>query len=149
VTTLNERDRRRWAFLIPMTAFMLALVAYIATLAPGVVGGDPGEMQFVPYVLGIAHWTGYPLFVMAGKLWTLLAPFGSIAYRMNLLSAVAAAGAAALICVAGRRLSGAWFGGVVAALVLSVIPLFWNWAIVAGVRSTTVFFAVLVLTVAL
>ena len=139
----------RRSAVVPLTVFILALAAYIATLAPGVVGGDPGEAQFVPPVLGIAHWTGYPLYTMAGKVWTLLIPLNSVAWRMNLLSAVASAAAAALGCVAAWRLSRSWFGGLLAALVLAAIPLVWNWAIVAGVRSVTVFFAVLILAVAL
>ena len=61
---------------------------YLVTLAPGVVGGDAGEHQFSAPLLGIPHATGYPLYLLLGKLWTLLMPFGSMAWRMNLLSAV-------------------------------------------------------------
>ena len=128
---------------------MAALALYLVTLSPGVAGGDAGEMQFVPHVLGIAHWTGYPLYTMFGRLWELAIPLGSVAWRMNLLSAVASAAAVALACIAGRRLAGKWAGGLFAALALAVSPLFWNWAIVAGVRSVTVFFALLIITLAM
>ena len=58
--------------------------------APGVLGGDPGELQFVPYILGLAHPTGTPLYVLVGKLWSLLPVGPTVAWRMNLLAAVAA-----------------------------------------------------------
>lgn len=74
----------------------LALVAYFRTLLPGVGFWDIGEFQTVPHVLGIAHPTGYPLYTLIGKLATLW-PFGTIAGRMNGLSALTAAGAAGLL----------------------------------------------------
>ena len=55
--------------------------------------GDSGELVTAVHVLGIAHPTSYPLYVLLGKLWTLLVPIGSIAYRMSLFSAAAAASA--------------------------------------------------------
>ena len=61
--------------------FLLVLTLYGLTLAPGVVGGDAGEHQFAVPLLGIPHTTGYPLYVLAGKLWTLLLPFSSPAWR--------------------------------------------------------------------
>ncbi|MBC7260533.1 MAG: DUF2723 domain-containing protein, partial [Chloroflexi bacterium] len=65
----------------------LAFSLYLRTLAPSVLISDPGEYQFVLYELGIPHPTGYPLYVLLGYLWSRL-PIGSVAYRINLLSAV-------------------------------------------------------------
>ncbi len=39
----------------------LAFVVYLVTLSSGVLGGDAGELQFVPPILGLPHPTGYPL----------------------------------------------------------------------------------------
>lgn len=58
-------------------------------------------MQWIPARLGIPHPTGYPLYVLLGKAFSLL-PVGSLAIRAELLSAVAAAmacGTAVLIAV--------------------------------------------------
>src|SRR5512143_3325519 len=83
-------------FLPPLLVFVLAAAAYIATLAPGVLGGDAGELQFVPYILSLTHPTGYPLQTLLDRLWVTIVPLGSVAWRTNLLSAVtAAAGIAA------------------------------------------------------
>src|SRR4030042_7191791 len=64
---------------------------YTATCAPSVLFGDGGEFQFVPYILGIAHPTGYPPYLLLGWLWSHLLPMGDVAYRMNLFSVLWAA----------------------------------------------------------
>ena len=84
-----------------MTSFAVAAFVYLRTLLPGVSFGDWADAQLNPVRLGIMHPTGYPLFVLLGKLFTLI-PSGSVAWRMNLLSATAAAavvGVAVLIMV--------------------------------------------------
>jgi len=90
--------------------FLFSLIVYISTLAPGLVFGDPAEYTFVPYIWGIAHPPGYAFQTILGGLWQRLIPFGSIAWRANLLSAFAGAGIATLVYgsvrALGRRLTG-------------------------------------------
>jgi hypothetical protein len=84
-----------------IAAFLVSAVVYIRTLLQGVSVGDWAESEMIPSRLGILHPTGYPLYTMLGKLFSMI-PVGSVAYRANLLSAMAAAGAvgvAALIAV--------------------------------------------------
>ena len=50
-----------------------------ATAAPTVLPGDSGEFQFAAPLLGLAHPTGYPLYLILGKLWTVLVPWGDVA----------------------------------------------------------------------
>ncbi len=66
--------------------FVAALALYVRTVAPGLLDGDEGEFQINVYRLGVSH-TGYPLFFLLGKLFTLLVPVGTIATRANLFSA--------------------------------------------------------------
>lgn len=54
---------------------------------------DIGEMDTVPYILGIAHPPGFPLYTLVGWAFTHFVPLGSVALRMSLLSALAMAGA--------------------------------------------------------
>lgn len=124
--------------------FGTTLLLYWATLAPDIIGHDGGEFQFVPYILGLAHQTGYPLYTLLGKLWTFI-PVGNIAYRMNLLSAVFGALTVALVYLAVRQLSGRRWAALVGALSLAVCPAIWKWSTVAGVRSMSAFFAALVI----
>ncbi len=123
--------------------FAAVLTLYGLTLAPGVVGGDAGEHQLAVPLLGIPHTTGYPLYVLTGKLWTLLLPVGSMAWRMNLFSALGGALAAATTALAVFRLSlpkSGWPGAVVGGLALACGLMLWQWSTIAGVRSFNIFF---------
>lgn len=57
------------------------------TLAPTVTFIDSGELAAVATKLGVAHPTGYPLFTILGRIFTLL-PAGDEVYRLNIMSAV-------------------------------------------------------------
>ncbi len=70
-------------------ALSLCLIfAYCA--APSVTFEDSGELITAVYSWGIPHEPGYPLFVLLAKIFTWI-PVGSIAYRVNLFSAVTSA----------------------------------------------------------
>ena len=73
-----------------------SLLLYLVTLAPTVTFEDSGELIAAAYNLGVPHEPGYPLWTMIAHLFTWL-PFGDVAYRVNLMSAVCSALAAALI----------------------------------------------------
>jgi hypothetical protein len=79
-----------------LLAWAGALALYLRTVAPDVLVGDSGEFQFTGPILGIPHPTGYPLYTLLGKLWSLL-PVGPVAYRINLSSAVYMAAAAGIL----------------------------------------------------
>ena len=77
-------------------AVVVAVVAfgvYLKTLAPTVSFFDSGELIAAAYTLGVAHPPGYPLYVLVGWLFAQL-PLGSVAYRLNVMSACFAALAA-------------------------------------------------------
>ncbi len=57
---------------------------------------DSGEMAVVARTLGVAHPPGYPLYALLGKMADHL-PLGNAAYRLNLLSALCAALAGAVL----------------------------------------------------
>jgi len=79
--------QRRLVGIVAAALFVGSFLLYVSTMAPSVVPGDSAEFQFVPYILGIAHPPGYALYVLLGKIFTLL-PLGSVAYRMNLFTAL-------------------------------------------------------------
>lgn len=58
---------------------------------------DTAELQGVPYILGITHPTGFPLYVMLGYVWSHAVTISTVAWRMNAMSgiAIAVAGVAA------------------------------------------------------
>ncbi|MCK6626702.1 MAG: DUF2723 domain-containing protein [Anaerolineae bacterium] len=147
--------------LLFLAVFLTVFTLYLLTLAPGVVGGDAGEHQFAAPLLGIPHTTGYPLYILLGKLWTLLIPFGSPAWRMNLFSALNGALAAAVtalivyhLTVHASRLTphpssfilhpSAFLSAILAGLTLAWGLTLWQWSVIAGVRSMNVLFFALI-----
>jgi hypothetical protein len=116
-----------------------ALALYLRTLAPTVLAFDSGEFQFVAPTFGLAHPTGYPLYLLLGWLFALL-PVGDVAYRLNLFSAVAAAGAVGLTALlAATVLPGGplprRLGGLAAAAATAVSYELWSQAVIAEVYA--------------
>jgi hypothetical protein len=75
--------------IFPRPFFFLLFFSFILiySLAPTVYSGDSGLFSAASYFLGSAHPPAYPLYILLGKLFTLI-PFGNIAFRVNLLAAV-------------------------------------------------------------
>jgi hypothetical protein len=73
-------------FVFAGIAFLAAFLVYFLTLTPELDTGDAGELTTALYSLGAAHPPGYPLYTMLGKIFTYI-PIGSVAYRVNLMSA--------------------------------------------------------------
>ncbi len=88
--------RYRKSFLISLLMLLIPGL-YLATMARTLVLGDPTEYTFVANILGIAHPPGYAVITLLGKLFQSLIPFGSIPWRMHLLSVTTATTAALLI----------------------------------------------------
>jgi len=93
---LEPRHLRLRLALVLLASLAVPFLLYLLTLAPTVTFEDSGELIAAAYNLGIPHEPGYPLWTMIAHLFTLL-PLGTVAYRVNLLSAVLAALTAALV----------------------------------------------------
>ncbi len=111
----------------PAAAAALTLVFIIPTLAPGVLSWDTAEFQTVGPVLGTAHPTGYPSYIILGWLASIfLQPFGDPAYRMNLLQALLAASAIAGATALVQVLTGRRMIALATGLLLACTQLFWR-----------------------
>jgi len=141
---------RFYSWAMPVALFVLSLTLYLRTLAPSVAAlfNDSLEFQLVGYQLGIAHPTGYPLYTLLLKLFTLL-PFGDVAYRANLSSAFFAALAVALVYLVTHRLTRAAIPSSVAALLFAISPVFWSQAVIAEVYALNALFVSTLLYLAL
>lgn len=87
----------------------LAFAVYAATLSPSIGFIDSGELAAAAHSFGIAHPTGYPLFVWLAGAWSYV-PFSSVIVRLNLFSALATAAAAGVCVVLTWRLLGRQHG---------------------------------------
>jgi hypothetical protein len=100
---------------------------------------DGGDFATAGFELGVPHATGFPLYVLLAKLAALL-PLGSVAWRINLLSALAMAGAAWLwvrlwVGISQRDVWSDWPAMAVGLLVLGLAPGFQLWARTADVYA--------------
>ena len=117
------------AALPPLVVAAIVVVVIAPGLMPDVGYWDTGEFQTVLPILGTAHPTGYPTYVLLGYLVNiLLTPLGEPAFRMNVLSLLCVAVAAAATVRLVERLTGLLLIGLVAGLGLALAPDAWRLA---------------------
>jgi tetratricopeptide (TPR) repeat protein len=131
---------------LAITAAVFAVYALGA--CPTIYVGDSGELATAVSLLGIPHPTGYPLYVLLGKAWTIVFPFGSIAWRLSIFSAACGALACGLLHRLCRQLGMRPVAAVFAALLLAVAPSFWAEATIQRVYTLNAIFVVLATTAA-
>jgi hypothetical protein len=138
--SLSTRDAI-WALLLGVAA----LAFYLRTLIPYPLPGDSGEFQVLVHQLGLAHTTGYSTYLLLGHAFERTLPFGDVAWRVNLFSAVMAAVTVGGLFLTGKLLSGSRPAAGVGAICFAVGFTFWSQAIIAEVYSTGAAFLVAVL----
>ncbi len=125
---------------------LIALVAASFTLLPGVAFWDTGELQSVAPLMGTAHPTGFPTYVLIGWLASIvLQPFGEPALVMNLFSAICVAVAAAVTVDLVRRLTGRLALGIAAGIGLALMPTAWAMATHAETHTLHLAFVAILL----
>ncbi len=111
------------------------LVAYLFTLAPDLYSLDSPELAAAASQLGLAHAPGYPLYTLAGWAFSHAFPIGTVAFRMNLLSALFGVAACAAVYALALRLSSRPFVAAAGALALGFSYYFWLDALAAEVYT--------------
>ena len=113
----------------------VVLPLYLATLYPDVVAsGDSAKFQYLGKVLGTAHPPGYPLYIFVSHLFSYV-PLGTLAWRMNLLSAVAGVLTSLCTFAAARRLGAGVAQSAGLAVALATGLVFWNKSLAAEVYT--------------
>jgi len=128
------------ALLLTLSVFAL----YVQTLVPSVLDGDPGQFQYITAVLGIPYPPGFPLYLLLGYIWSFL-PIGTLAYRMNLLSAFFGALTVGALFVALRQQKVYLLAALGGALTLAFVPTFWQYSTLAAEYTLHTFITVLLL----
>ena len=119
---------RQWrlAWIAAIGVGVVALGLSLWRLMPGLGFWDTAEFQTVLPVMGTAHPTGYPTYVLIGWLASvLLQPLGEAALRTNVLSAILVGVGAAVTVDLARRLTGSLALGVAAGLGIALTPIVW------------------------
>jgi hypothetical protein len=142
--------------LVALFIFLVVTVLYLFTLAPSIterhIGADGAELAASAYTLGVAHPTGYPTYLILAKIFSLVIPWGDIAHRVNILSAISGAGAVTLVYLTCHMFiertfraseiisSRASASAIIAAAALAFSPILWSQSIKAEVYSLNALF---------
>lgn len=110
---------------------------------------DTGEAQTVPWIFGIMHPTGFPVFTILAGVFAHLFPIGAVSWRIPLFCALAMSGAAWLVWQIVRELDGdAWLAAG-AAWLFAFGDVAWTRGTRAEVHALAAFFGVLTLYAAI
>ena len=88
---------RKIDWLVLIVCFAAVWTAYLLTLAPDLTLEDSGELCTASFYAGIPHPPGYPFWAIYSWLWTVIVPFGSVAWRVEVGESFAAAMACGLV----------------------------------------------------
>lgn len=148
-------------------ATLVTLALYLYTVAPSVTLEDSGEFVAAANSLGVPHPPGYPIWTILAWIFKTVIPFGNVAWRVNVMSAVfgaLACGLTALIVSKAGHVMGHRVGilqkvgderlvdllvlasAVAAGVILAVTPVLWSQSVIAEVYSLNAFFLMLTLT---
>src|SRR3954471_17790511 len=136
-STSSELDYRP-SYKAAAAVMLVTLVLYLITLAPSTAMWDTSEYIAAAYTLGLPHPPGNPLFVIVGRVFSILPIATSVAVRINILAAVCSAISAGMWFLITERVLVSWFperwqrvlGGVVAAILGATAFTVWNQSVV-------------------
>ncbi|HUF28915.1 MAG TPA: DUF2723 domain-containing protein [Gemmatimonadaceae bacterium] len=142
----------RPSYLAAAITSVIVFLLYAVTLAPSTAMWDASEYIAAAYVLGIPHPPGNPLFVLLGRVASVLPIAPSVAMRINLLAALCSAASAGMWFLITERVLVSWLSerwqriaaGAAAALIGATAFTVWNQSVVNEKVYTVslVFFAV-------
>ena len=128
----------RPSYLAATIAALVVLALYVVTLAPETAMWDTSEYIAAAYTLGIPHPPGNPMFVLVGRVFSILPIAPSVAMRVNLLAALSSATAAGMWFLITERVLVGWFterwmriaGGSLAVLIGATSFTVWSQSVV-------------------
>jgi len=138
--------------------FLIGLVVYTITVAPTTSYWDCGEFITSAYTLGVPHPPGAPLFILIGRIATMLPIVADIGLRINLISVLLSALTVMFTYLVVVRLMREWRGlpetmeekliiyssGIIGSLCLAFSDAFWFNAVEAEVYAVSMFFTAIV-----
>ena len=143
---------RQCDWLAMFIAFAAVWIVYLFTLAPEQTLEDSGELCTGSFYAGIPHPPGYPFWAVYSWFWTVIVPFGNVAWRVEVGQSFASAmgcGLLALMVSRGgsmliegieelKKVSRQWeniicvMSGVVAAMLLGYGHFLWKESVVVN-----------------
>lgn len=114
----------------PALVLAALLTIYAATACRTTGPADACEFTVVMTTWGVAHAPGFPLQSLLGNLVSLLPHPGEPAFALNLMNALFAALACAVLAISVQLLTGQAWAGVAAGLALGTSRIFWENALI-------------------
>jgi hypothetical protein len=136
--TTPDLDERP-SYLAAGIVILAVMILYLVTLAPSTAMWDTSEYIAAAYTLGLPHPPGNPLFVLIGRVFSIIPLFGpNVATRINVLAALCSAVSAGMWFLITERVLVGWFpqrwqritGGVLAAAIGATAFTVWNQSVV-------------------
>ncbi len=133
----SELDYRP-SYLAAAIAGGLTFLLYLVTLSPETAMWDASEYIAAAYTFGLPHPPGNPLFVILGRVFSILPIGPTVAIRINLLAAISSAVSAAMWFLITERVLVGWFterwqriaGGALAVLIGATAFTVWSQSVV-------------------
>jgi tetratricopeptide (TPR) repeat protein len=124
--------------------FFASFIIYLFTLAPSITVGDSGEFCAAGVILGLPHSPGYPLYCLLAKLFCVIIPWATYAFRVNIMSAVFASLSGSVLYSTIKKFTDDKIA-VVSAFLFLFSHAFWVSAVQAEVFTLNTFFTVLII----
>lgn len=148
----------RYLLSMSFLAAVVSFIIYFITKAPTTSFWDCGEFIASSYIMGIPHPPGYPMFIIIGRLFTLLPLSSSIAVRVNMISVLGSAAAVftafwlIVYIVYGRNAEtakglsriGTGIGAFCGAIIMGFSYTFWSSAVEAEVYALSMLLMLLI-----
>ncbi len=140
--------------IVALLIFLIALTVYFLTAAPAVSFWDCGEFIACSFKMAVPHPPGAPLFLLLGRIFSLLPFAHDIAFRINTISVISSALTIMLLYLTIVHLVRAWkgklendsewltaiFSGVIGSLTFAFSHSFWFNAVEAEVYAMSMLF---------
>ncbi len=154
---INSRNNRLNR-IIAGIVFLVSFLVYYDTMAPTVSFWDCGEFIATSHTLGVPHPPGSPLFLIIGRVFSMIPFSPDIAFRVNLISVLVSAFAVMLLYLIIVKIVAHWRGGIkensdaiiafggalVGTLTFAFTDSHWFNAVEAEVYSMSTFFTAIV-----
>ncbi len=138
--------------------FLISFVVYCLTVAPTTSYWDCGEFITCSYIMGVPHPPGTPLFVLLGRIFSIIPFVADIGLRVNMMSVIVSALSVMFSYLIIVRLLRVWMGvpetgeekvkvysgGIIGALGFAFTDSFWFNAVEAEVYAMSMFFTAIV-----
>ncbi|MEX0780566.1 MAG: DUF2723 domain-containing protein [Balneolales bacterium] len=155
-----QKDHKTLNKIFAATSFVTAFILYLLTLPPTTSFWDPAERIATAWGLQIPHPPGPPLYLLFGRLFSMFSASESVAYSINIMSALASSITVMLLYLIIVRLIREWKGhpdslnlldkiglyggGLVGALAFAVSDSHWFTSIEAETYALSLTFTALV-----